>query len=235
MVELITEVQVRLIRFAYELTKKSVENMSDKPSGITWTWETIKGFGQAKILKTSYVFLFLIPVLAGMLSKLPEEIVIPIFEKKIPIVLDLPFSWFILFISACFASIGNIIYSSFCPSLIKEYLNFPSFKDHRRDGTYLLSYIRKLSFLDSSDKTLEHVRAVKLMYNDIPIHTEEVANEIDGNDTLSPRGFYFVRDSVNLALPLLRLLASISYFVAFICLGIVAIQNIGFVIMHYFF
>lgn len=226
---MIEQLTGEIAKFAYETGKKSVERMAESPKGVSWTWDTIRNFGEAKVLRTSFLFLFLVPVIARLLANVPDEVIVPLFNKSITIPLDLPFSWFVLFLSACFASIGNIIYAILCPELIKQYKDFPAYIADERDGTHLLPYLKKISFQSASSETSEHVEAVRRLYNNSPISSDDVADHLQGKRTLNPRTFYFMRDSVNLAQPLVRLGASVSYFFAFICLGVIAVQNIYFV------
>jgi len=213
----------------FELAKKSVNQMSDSPKGVVWTWDTIKGFGQAKALRASYLFLFLVPILAKLLGNIPPTVLIPIFQIELEIPLALPFSWYVFFMSACFASIGNMVYSIFCPDLIKNYEDYIVFDEHARDGTYLRAYVKRLSFLHSDDELHMHVEATRKLYNSIPIDIQKIVEFLDGNIPKSSQGFYFVRDAVNLSQPLIRLFASIFYFAAFACLGYIVVENIGFV------
>jgi len=226
------EVYGELLFKLAELARHSVEKMSESPRGVTWTWDTIKGFGQAKVLRASFIFLFLVPIFANLLSNLPEEITVPLFDKTLAIPLLLPFSWFLLFISSLFASVGNVIYSAFCPTLIKEFKDYQSFEESKRDGTYLLAFVKELSFKEDVE-ILPHLEALNNLYNRIPIDIRKVSEQIMDTRKLTPQGFYFVRDSVNLKQPLLRLVASVSYFISFVCLGIIAVQNVLYVLRYF--
>ena len=114
-----------------QLARESVERMSESPRGVTWTWDTIKGLGQAKVLRASFIFLFLVPILAKLFVNLPEEITVPILNKTIVVPMALPFSWFLLFVSAIFASIGNLLYAAFCPNLIRDFRDYQAFDESK--------------------------------------------------------------------------------------------------------
>ena len=207
--------------------------MASSPKSITWTWDTIKGFGQAKALKSSYIFLFLVPILARVLINIPDSITIPFWDKALNIPLELPFSWVVLFVSACMASLGNIIYAIMCPKLVKEFSDYPQFREAERDGTYLRFTIQELALQRSQATIEEQIESVKQLYNPVPIDIARFGNSLNGSASLLANEFYFVRDSANLGNPLARLVASISYFGAFICLGVIAIQNIIYVVQYF--
>lgn len=70
-------------------------------------WTTLRSFGDAWILKVSYIALLSVPMLANYLNKLDIE-GFPLYLK-------------FLFFSSLNISIGNILYSIFCPKLIKRF------------------------------------------------------------------------------------------------------------------
>ncbi|MCH7700547.1 MAG: hypothetical protein IID37_02555 [Planctomycetes bacterium] len=215
------------------ITVRAVRRLAGSPKMITWTWDTIKGFGQAKALKTSYVFLFLVPTIARVFINMPASIKIPFWDKTLELPLELPFSWVVLFISACLASLGNVIYAVMCPKLVKQFTDFPAFKAAQRDGTFLHSTVRTLALQRSGASTTEQVNALSELYNSTPVDTPQLVSSLDSGTRLAPSGFYFVRDSANLGRPLSRLIASLAYFGAFICLGWIALQNVGYVVRSF--
>jgi len=216
-----------------ELTRLIVRLMSESPKSIVWTWDTIKGFGRARVLKTSYIFLFIVPVLARVLINIPASITISFWDKPLVIPLALPFSWVVLFVSACLASLGNVIYAAMCPQLVKQFTDFPAFKEAERDGTYLRSTVHSLALLHREASMREQVIAIKQLYNPVPIKLDGLVKSLDGEKDLLAQEFYFIRDSVNLGRPALRLLASFAYFGAFTCLGIIVLQNVTYVVEYF--
>ena len=237
-----TEIVAKFIEIVLKFTgiAKTVLKITDivdkilinwSPRFITWTWDTIKGFGETKALKTSYVFLFVVPVVARALQSAPESIVIPFSGKEIELTLVLPFSWVLLFVSACLASLGNIIYATICPTLVKKYDSYPEFHATGRKGTYLLETVRSLSPKNSNVEVREHLESINQLYhnNSIRLDATRSANGLKGSAGLLPETFYFVHDSANLAKPFWRLIASAAYFGAFACLAWIAIQNAWYV------
>lgn len=70
-------------------------------------WTKLRASGETKILKVSYFTLLLVPMLANYSNKLGIE-GFPLYLK-------------LLFFSSLFVSIGNVLYSIFCPKLIKRF------------------------------------------------------------------------------------------------------------------
>lgn len=210
-----------------------VKALEDTPRAINWTWDTLKGFGSAQALKSSYVFLFVVPVVARALSRIPPHVTVPLWGKTFEIPTALPFSWVLLFACACLASIGNIMYVVACPRLVREFADFPSFTGAARSGVYLLGSVRELALVSPKASLLQQLESVRDLYNDIPIDLHNLERTLQGVNQVSAEEFYFVRDAANLARPLPRLVASLAYVGAFVCLSVIAIQNVTYVVEHY--
>lgn len=229
---MLDELTTRIAKVALDVAIESVRRMQDSPRFIIWTWDTIKGFGATKALKTSYVFLFLVPVVARALQSAPDTVHIPFSSKEIPIALELPFSWTVLFFSACLASLGNIIYAMMCPKLVKEFADYPEYRESQRDGSHLRETVHMLALTARKGSLQEQIQAVSDLYQPAPVDLYSVEQAIEGPRQLAAKEFYFVRDSANLAKPLIRLAASLAYFGAFLCLAIIAIQNVYYVVSY---
>jgi len=57
----------------------------------------------------------------------------------------IPFSWHVLFYSAVFFTLGNIIYQVFAPSIIKENNSFADFKFAVKNFSHISKYISELN------------------------------------------------------------------------------------------
>ena len=60
-------------------------------------WKLISILGKSKIVNKSMVFLFVVPIIAKVISKVDKDLTFKIFNQKIDIVLQLPFNWKMLF------------------------------------------------------------------------------------------------------------------------------------------
>jgi len=92
-------------------------------------WDSVKGIADSKIVKSSFIWLIIAPVTAKMLSKMNDTIDLSIFGSQIKLSTSLPFSWQLLFFSACFFTAANIIYSTRCPKILKDYKCFTGYVD----------------------------------------------------------------------------------------------------------
>ncbi|MEM7812248.1 MAG: hypothetical protein AAF532_12295 [Planctomycetota bacterium] len=108
---------------------------------IAWPWETIDSIGQSQRLRQTSFFLFLTPIAASVLSRLPKSIEVPVFEQDLTIVLSLPFSWSLLFWAAVSSGIASIIYTAFCPDIVRRFHDFPEFAKSERDYVYIRSQL----------------------------------------------------------------------------------------------
>ena len=215
-----------------KIVNKIFKLVSGTPKGVIWTWDTIKGFGEAKALKASYVFLIMVPLAARFLDGGPNKLLFNFHGNQFVFNLTVPFSWTVLYVSAILASIAGVMYEMICPKLVKDYSNFAAFENAHRDGSHLNSSIDWLSMLPLDTDLDEKIRRMKDLYNSDPIDNARVIESLTGEMKTRPKDFYFVRDASNLALPLSRLTISIAYFVAFLCLGYVLLENVYYVFRH---
>lgn len=94
-------------------------------------WLDLEAWGNSKVLRSSYYWLFLVPIAAKGLSSLPSHISVPFWGRELALPTELPFSWQLLyFASVCFAG-ASFVFASHCPTLIK---NFPSWNDFSKSG-----------------------------------------------------------------------------------------------------
>ena len=133
-------------------------------------WSNLRSWGNNSLLKTSYIWLFLVPILAKALSNI-NSLTIPWLKN--PITLSLPFSWSLFYISAIFFSIAGGIYAITCPTIIRKYENFSLFKGNYETNEAIfrkltVDYSQTLQS-DFSDN-LEHIRdeleLISYMYSD---------------------------------------------------------------------
>ena len=88
-----------------EHNKPNNEDVCHKASFCKWT--SLRAFGESYILKVSYFSLAAVPLIAKNILKLG--------------VVGFPFYLKLIFFSSLLISVGNILYSVFCPKLIKRF------------------------------------------------------------------------------------------------------------------
>lgn len=92
-----------------------------------------------------YIWIFIVPIAAKLLSKTNEIIFLTIFNYTFEVNLGLPFSWKMFYFSALFFTIATIIYQTRCPRLIKEYQNFSAYDQEGKPEWHLRSYAEDIN------------------------------------------------------------------------------------------
>ncbi len=112
-------------------------------------WSTIRWLGNSRIVKTSYLWFFLVPMAAKLLGPFAGEhnIVIPLFEppKTFSVDVQLPFSWQVLFVASTFFMLGQLVYTFCCPEIVQQYKSYGEYQqDHPEGFRPLQRWFRKL-------------------------------------------------------------------------------------------
>jgi len=104
---------------------------------FTLSWSTLRDIEHNKIVHSTFMWLFIVPLSAKLFSKLENTISFEISDKLITLDLTMPFSWQALFFSACFFVIGNLMVSFLLPDLIKNFKNFNEFNTSGKTEEHL--------------------------------------------------------------------------------------------------
>lgn len=86
-----------------QIDKEYFTNLKDKFFSFLlqyYNWSTLKAIQNNKIVKSTYIWLFIVPLLAKILSKIDANLYLDIAGKVYEIDLALPFSWKLFFLSA---------------------------------------------------------------------------------------------------------------------------------------
>jgi len=95
---------------------------------MKYRWSSQRVISNSKIVKSSFIWLIIVPFAAKALSKLDDVIELTIFGGVFKFSTVLPFSWQLLFFAACFFTLAGIIYSIYCPEIVKFYKNYSQFE-----------------------------------------------------------------------------------------------------------
>lgn len=87
-------------------------------------WRPLRAIGQNRAVKSSYLWFVSVPVAARFLGQLDDPLVISLGQQVHSIELDLPFSWILFYFAAVAFALGTLLFSSFCPPLIRDFKNF---------------------------------------------------------------------------------------------------------------
>ncbi|MEI8606658.1 hypothetical protein [Pseudoalteromonas sp. B160] len=107
-------------------------------------WSVIRSMADIKLVKISYVWIIIVPILAKSLNKITEVLPITIGQVTIELNLALPFSWQLFFFSALTFTLAQFLYAIFCPDIIKKYKNINEFQDDGKSVIQLGSYLKNL-------------------------------------------------------------------------------------------
>ena len=94
----------------------------------TPTWELLSLLGKNRIVKSSYIWFFLIPILAKSIGKfkrlVSEGQLSSDWIKFLDSILALPFEWKFLYFSSVFFALATLLYAIFCPKLLQKFSNW---------------------------------------------------------------------------------------------------------------
>lgn len=112
-------------------------------------WRTLSYFGNHKLINKSYIYLFFVPVIAKLLSKINSPLDFIMADTKYSLVLSLPFSWQMFFFGAFFFTLGTIVYNLFVPKIIRENQSYGSFLIDNKEYGHLVDYLDDLGIHDN--------------------------------------------------------------------------------------
>jgi hypothetical protein len=112
---------------SFSLEDKDKALIRRSKNRLNWCW--IRSLGNSRVVRTSPVWLILVPMLARALTPIAghRELQIPWLATPIATNIGLPFSWELLYASAFAFFIGQVTYSLACPGLVKNYRSFGEF------------------------------------------------------------------------------------------------------------
>ncbi|WP_319557688.1 hypothetical protein [Thiomicrorhabdus sp.] len=210
---------------------------------MTLKWSSQRTIANSRIVKTSVIWLFIVPFVAKLLSTIDDVIQLTIFEGSISISTVLPFSWQLLFFAAISFTIAGIIYSTVCPEIVKNYENYAQFESVGKTRLQINSALKNIAWKQSEKKfKKDYVLLVKKylqtysklssQYSDANLNENGVSllediSDIEGKNS---NAFYYVYElSDTYGQPFIWS-SLIFYIVGFICFTIIGIQNILYVV-----
>ena len=107
-------------------------------------WKRVSVFGKNKLINRSFVYLFIVPMLAKLLSKIESPLSLIIGGAELEVVLDLPFSWKLFFFSALLFTVASLLYHFISPPIINENISFGDFLNHKKNRTHIRQYMNHL-------------------------------------------------------------------------------------------
>jgi len=207
-------------------------------------WSSLRKVGESAFSKSFNYWLIIVPLAAKSLSAI-EYVSFSLGGEIHKIHLSLPFSWSILFFAALFYACGNLIYTIFCPSWIKQYSDFEEFKKSGQGQEATIKLL--IARLQAKNYSPEDVNGILyeffLKYTEKNHYLERMTfidfarayerEEMKIRESALGDAFWFIRGHYDLAQPKARLLTLISYTIGNLLLGWIMAQNLRFVLDHF--
>lgn len=169
-----------------------------------------------------YIWIFIVPISAKVLEKTHEIAEITIYSYTFEVTLSLPFSWKIFYFAALSFAIATIIYQTRCPRLIKEHPTFASYENEGKPEWLLRDYATDIK-VDYNEYRHNQVRNYEAH------ETSKFAeNKKEGNQML----FWGLYSQAETERTKERHLCFVFYFVGFLLMSIVFIQNFNWVLSN---
>lgn len=129
-------------------------------------WEEYKDFYQLTIFRYLAMWFSIVPLIAGLLSGLPDPLPINVAGNIYHVQLELPFNWKILWLSSLIFLISFGLYLYKCPPFIKKYNQFSDYLAYCHDKRWMAWLIKdlfesKVDFKKFRDRMLEKGYAEK--------------------------------------------------------------------------
>jgi hypothetical protein len=101
-------------------------------------WSDLRSLGNSKTIKSSYIWTFIVPVLAKLLAKIGPEVQLELLGYKWDFTFALPFSWEMFYFGAVAFAVASVIYRIGCPDLIRNYRNYEEYRASGNEDFFLL-------------------------------------------------------------------------------------------------
>ncbi|KQC29256.1 hypothetical protein [Flagellimonas eckloniae] len=115
----------------------------------TLNWKQISVLGQNKIVNSSYIYLFIVPVIAKLFSSINSPVDLILGGYEFQFVLTLPFNWKLFFFAALLFTIGSLVYNLRAPNIIKENDSYSNFTTNKKNFGHLIEYKNELGITHS--------------------------------------------------------------------------------------
>lgn len=211
------------------------------------SWRQLKLLGNNKIIRSSYFWLFFVPLSAKVFENIKGTLALTVFSETVTVNIELPFSWQMFYLSSVFFALGSLIYTSFCHVGIKRYDSFIEWKETGKDESSLIkaflnvyrhkSYMWPFSIPDSKKNYFIHHLVsydgdhLAITKNDYQTPVKLIKSGIPEENIKA--AFHFVHDIFSSSRPVYRLVCTLSYFFGFLFFSVVLIENFFYVVKSF--
>ena len=129
-------------------------------------WSSLRVLGTSRTVRSSYLWLMLVPIVAKCLSAVNEIATFTILSATISVPLSLPFSWKAFFFAALAFAVADLIWHIKCPGIIKKYSNYSDFVSQGRtvlDTKYYFLEAVPYFFIPSSTPYYEKMQTMEYL------------------------------------------------------------------------
>ena len=120
------------------------------------SWESVRSFGNSHIVKSNYLWLFIIPFLAKNMGPINEY-----FHLNI----EITFNISRFFYASLSFAIGTLIYQLRCPDLIKNHDGYADFDDKGKTLQHIVEYCQIEQRKFFSELTFDNIRNYLLTFD----------------------------------------------------------------------
>lgn len=211
------------------------------------SWESLRSLGESRLLRTSYFWIAFVPLCAKLFYHV-HEVKIRLFDQEWHLDISLPFSWQFFFFSSTAFALATILYSAFCPRIIKEYRSAAEFFGAGGTRGNLQDHVKSLSRCGriwESNKSWRQAGyiigdCVRDHYLDLSAHDArgDIADgygrsvPMETIDRQTKEAFAHIRRLAGRRDYWVRLGSCLLYLVGFVLLAIVFCQNVKYVIQQ---
>ena len=107
---------------------------------ILSVWSALKKTESNRIVRSMYLWLILVPIIAKLMSKFNGPLNLTFSGNIYQFDISLPFTWGIFFFSALSFTFANIVFIIFAPSIIKDNDDYSDFESAGKDKRHLEKY-----------------------------------------------------------------------------------------------
>lgn len=182
------------------------------------TWEGLKAFGSSRAIRTAYFWFLFVPIAAKLLAPLAgKKTVVWGLELHI----TLPFTWQCFFFAAVCFSAANLIYDIRCPWIIKRFA---------QPSEFLSAGFSRLRLMMELERMKPAFEAIKTEDSEDMENLRKLLAGKEGySDTNSDelRNFFIaITGFADHTAPRCRFVATWLYYLGFLLLAAVVLQNI---------
>ena len=189
-------------------------------------WSFLRGIQNYRIVKSTYIWLFVLPVVAKLFSQLESTLRMNFYGQEVVLDVELPFAWIMLFYSALLFTVGNLIYILGCPAIIKENRSIADFKATMKTPAHLVDYMTEKQRNEWNDTKDEFTMRMETM-----VGTEIAISSVDREKSeFFDAEFWNIYNQQNIFRLPVRVVVLTVYVIAACCFSSVLYQNIYYVL-----